>query len=69
MSVIFLLSSIWIYVFILYAWFGIKALRHNNTMLILIFILLIGHAMFDPQLMWLDFNPFWLYAFAKDDTY
>ena len=58
-----------IYVFILYAWFGIKALRHNNTMLTLIFILLIGHAMFDPQLMWLDFNPFLLYAFAKDDTY
>ena len=53
---------------VLYVWYGIKALKHKNVMLAFIFIVIIVHSIFDPQLMWLEYNPFLIYAFAKDDT-
>ena len=53
---------------ILYIWFGIKAKKGKNMMAAAAFVIIAGHSIFDPQMMWLCFNPLLLYAFAKDDT-
>lgn len=58
-----------LFVIAVYILFGIKAKKENNLIFAIILIVIVGHSIFDPQLMWLEFNPFLLYAFAKDDTY
>ena len=49
---------------LLYTYMGFKANKQKDVVLSFIFIVIIGHSMFDPQMMWLDYTPFLLYFLA-----
>ena len=49
---------------LLYTYMGYKANKQKDVALSFIFLVIIGHSMFDPQMMWLDYTPFLLYFLA-----
>lgn len=49
---------------LLYTYMGYKANKQKDIALSFVFLVIIGHSMFDPQMMWLDYTPFLLYFLA-----